>query len=152
MIGEMLNGASSGMSTPPPALPELENLIERSEWLRGQAGLEGEALRWHRTLGAERDRIVAEAEELATPRLRRIPFGALFLLCIRFLWFSLAALIGRFHFLGGSRRRYRGTPPVPRGNAAARRPTAAVRPRAPPSGARNISSRRAGRPTSNSAS
>ena len=102
MIGEMRNGASSGMSTPPPALPELEDLIERSEWLRGQAGLEGEALRWHRTLGAERDRIVAEAEELATPRLRRIPFGALFLLCIRFLWFSLAALIGRFAGRRGS--------------------------------------------------
>ena len=101
MIGEALNGAAPGMSTPPPALPELGDLIERSEWLRGQAGLEGEVLRWHRSLGAERERIVGEAEELATPRLRRIPFGALFLLCIRFLWFSLAALIGRF----GSRRR-----------------------------------------------
>ena len=106
MIGEMLNGANHGRgagcpreetaSTPPPALPELGDLIERSEWLRGQAGLEGEVLRWHRSLGAERERIVGEAEELATPRLRRIPFGALFLLCIRFLWFSLAALIGRF--------------------------------------------------------
>jgi ubiquinone biosynthesis protein len=101
MIGEVLNGATPAMGTPPPALPELGDLIERSEWLRGQAGLEGEVLRWHRSLGAERQRIVGEAEELATPRLRRIPFGALFLLCIRFLWFSLAALIGRF----ASRRR-----------------------------------------------
>ncbi|MCA1846865.1 MAG: AarF/ABC1/UbiB kinase family protein, partial [Actinobacteria bacterium] len=96
MIGEIMNGANPAMSTPPPALPELGDLIERSEWLQGQAGLEGEVLRWHSSLGAERQRIVREAEELATPRLRRIPFGALFLLCIRFLWFSLAALIGRF--------------------------------------------------------
>ena len=102
MIGEVLNGAAPAMSTPPPALPEIADLIERSEWLRGQAGLEGEVLRWHRSLGAERERIVAEAEELATPRLRRIPFGALFLLCIRFLWFSLAAVLGRFGRRGGS--------------------------------------------------
>ncbi|MCA1842320.1 MAG: hypothetical protein LC792_03845, partial [Actinobacteria bacterium] len=115
MIGEALNGAAATMSTPPPPLPELSDLIERSEWLRGQAGLESEVLRWHSSLGAERQRIVDEAEELATPRLRRIPFGALFLLCIRFLWFSLAALIGRFAFLGGSRRRYRGDTPQPPG-------------------------------------
>ncbi|MDQ1506371.1 MAG: hypothetical protein QOD57_4098, partial [Actinomycetota bacterium] len=55
-----------------------------------------EVRRWQSSLGAERDRIAGEARELATPRLRRIPFGALFLLCIRFLWFSLAGLIGRF--------------------------------------------------------
>ena len=96
MIGEVRNGVTPAMNTPPPALPELGDLIERSEWLRGQAGLEAEVLRWESSLGAERQRIVNEAEELATPRLRRIPFGALFLLCIRFLWFSLAALIGRF--------------------------------------------------------
>jgi ubiquinone biosynthesis protein len=89
MIGEVLNGASSAMNTPPPALPEIADLIERSEWLRGQPGLEGEVLRWHRTLGAERERIVGEAEELATPRLRRIPFAALFAVCLRFLWFIL---------------------------------------------------------------
>jgi ubiquinone biosynthesis protein len=86
---------------PPPPLPELGDLVERSEWLRGRAGLEAEVLRWQSSLGPERDRIVHEAEELATPRLRRIPFGALFLVCIRFLWFSLAGLIGRF----GARRR-----------------------------------------------
>jgi ubiquinone biosynthesis protein len=103
MIGEVF-GALPAMSSPPPPLPELGDLIERSEWLRGRPGLEGEVLRWHRSLDPERARIVDEAEELATPRLRRIPFGALFLLCIRFLWFSLAALIGRF----AARRR--GTP------------------------------------------
>ncbi|HYT39227.1 MAG TPA: hypothetical protein VEN99_06945, partial [Acidimicrobiia bacterium] len=83
------------MTAPPPPLPELGDLIERSEWLRGRAGLEREVLRWHRSLGAARRRIAGEAEELATPRLRRIPFRALFLLCVRFLWFSLAGLIGR---------------------------------------------------------
>jgi ubiquinone biosynthesis protein len=83
------------MDAPPPPLPELGDLIERSEWLKGVAGLEGEVLRWHRTLDDERRRIVTEAEELATPRLRRIPFGALFLLCVRFLWFSLAGRLGR---------------------------------------------------------
>jgi hypothetical protein len=95
MIGEVLNGAAPSMNTPPPPLPELGDLIERSEWLRGVAGLEGEVLRWHRSLDDERRRIVAEAEEIATPRLRRIPFGALFLLCIRFLWFGLAGILGR---------------------------------------------------------
>jgi len=96
VIGEALNGALNGaspaMSTPPPPLPEIADLIERSEWLKGRPGLEGEVLRWHRSLDAERRRIVEEAEVLATPRLRRIPFGALFLVIIRFLWFSLAGL------------------------------------------------------------
>src|SRR5688572_6600487 len=93
MIGEaFLNGAVSSMSTPPPPLPELGDLIERSEWLKGRAGLEGEVLRWHGSFDVERERIVAEAETLATPRWRRIPFGALFFVVIRFLWFSLACL------------------------------------------------------------
>ena len=92
MIGETRNGAAPTMSSPPPSLPELGDLIERSEWLKGRAGLESEVLRWHRSLDAERDRIVAEAETLATPRLRRIPFGALFFVVVRFLWFSLAGL------------------------------------------------------------
>jgi ubiquinone biosynthesis protein len=96
MIGDVIKGATAAMTTPPPPLPELGDLVERSEWLRGRPGLEGEVRRWQSSLGAERDRIAGEARELATPRLRRIPFGALFLLCIRFLWFSLAGLIGRF--------------------------------------------------------
>ncbi|HEV7686650.1 MAG TPA: AarF/UbiB family protein [Acidimicrobiia bacterium] len=96
MIGDVMKGATTAMPTPPPPLPELGDLVERSEWLRGRPGLEGEVRRWQSSLGAERDRIAGEARELATPRLRRIPFGALFLLCIRFLWFSLAGLIGRF--------------------------------------------------------
>jgi ubiquinone biosynthesis protein len=96
MIGDVMNGETAAMTTPPPPLPELADLVERSEWLRGRPGLEAEVRRWHSSLGAERDRIAGEAAALATPRLRRIPFGALFLLCIRFLWFSLAGLIGRF--------------------------------------------------------
>ncbi|MEW6472256.1 MAG: AarF/UbiB family protein [Actinomycetota bacterium] len=80
------------MSTPPPPLPELGDLIERSEWLKGRAGLEAEVLRWHRSLGGEREAILEEAAALATPRWRRIPFGALFLVVVRFLWFSLAGL------------------------------------------------------------
>ena len=78
-----------------PPLPELSDLIERSEWLRGRAGLEETALRWHRSLGEERERIVGEAEELATPRLRRIPVGATVLICLKFLWFSLVGLLRR---------------------------------------------------------
>jgi ubiquinone biosynthesis protein len=93
MIGEaFLNGAASSRSTPPPPLPELGDLVERSEWLKGRPGLEGEVRRWRRSLDAERDRIVVEAESLATPQLRRIPFGALFFVVVRFLWFSLAGL------------------------------------------------------------
>src|SRR5205807_1590503 len=76
---------------PPPPLPEFSDLVERSEWLRGRAGLESDVLRWHRSLAAERAHIVTEAEELATPRLRRIPLGALFLVIVRFLWFTLVA-------------------------------------------------------------
>ena len=87
----MTDGATSIMTTPPP-LPEFEDLVERSEWLRDRAGLETEALRWHHSLESERKRIVGEAEELATPRLRRVPFGALFLVCIRFVWFCLAGI------------------------------------------------------------
>jgi ubiquinone biosynthesis protein len=95
VIGETLNGAARAMSSPPPPLPELGDLIERSEWLKGRAGLESEVQRWHHSLGAERQRIIGEAEELATPRLRRIPFVALFLVCVRFLWFILADLFRR---------------------------------------------------------
>ncbi|HEV7535396.1 MAG TPA: AarF/ABC1/UbiB kinase family protein, partial [Acidimicrobiia bacterium] len=95
MIGDVMNGATAAMTTPPPPLPELGDLVERSEWLRGRPGLEAEVRRWHASLGAERDRIVAEAGELATPRLRRIPFGALFLVCLRFLWFALVGLFQR---------------------------------------------------------
>jgi ubiquinone biosynthesis protein len=95
MIGEARNGAAPAMSTPPPPLPELGDLIDRSEWLKGQPGLEGEVRRWDGSLGAERDRIVSEAEELATPRLRRIPFGALFVVVMKFLWFSLTGLMRR---------------------------------------------------------
>ena len=95
MIGEVLNGAAPPMSTPPPPLPELGDLIERSEWLKSLPGLEGEVLRWHRSLGTERERIVGEAEELATPRLRRIPFAALFVVVMKFLWFSLSGLVRR---------------------------------------------------------
>src|SRR5205814_8632747 len=80
---------------PPPPLPELVDLVERSEWLRGRPGLEAEVRRWHRSLGAERHRIAGEAEELARPRLRRVPFGALFLVGIRFLWLSLVGLFRR---------------------------------------------------------
>ena len=71
------------------------DLVERSEWLRGRAGLEDEVLRWQRSLAAERGRIAGEAAELATPRLRRTPFGALFVIMIRFLWFSVAGLLRR---------------------------------------------------------
>src|SRR5438270_5571130 len=101
----MTNGGARGlgcpqeegvtMTIPPPPLPELGDLIERSEWLRGRPALEGEVRRWHGSLGDERHRIVGEAEELATPRLRRIPFGALFFVCIRFLWLSLVGLFRR---------------------------------------------------------
>ena len=97
----MMNGAVFAMTSPPPPLPELGDLVERSEWLRGRAGLEAEVLRWHRSLGPERDRIVGEAEELATPRLRRIPFGALFLVIVRFLvglLFLFASLAYFCHF------------------------------------------------------
>lgn len=92
MISESRNGAAPAMSTPPPPLPELGDLIGRSEWLESRAGLDTEVQRWHRTLGTERDRIVREAESLATPRLRRIPFAALFFVIVRFLWFSVAGL------------------------------------------------------------
>src|SRR2546428_503546 len=95
VTGGVLTGAASAMPTPsappPPPLPEFSDLVERSEWLRGRAGLESDVLRWHRSLAAERAHIVTEAEELATPRLRRIPFGALFLVIVRFLWFTLVA-------------------------------------------------------------
>ncbi len=95
MIGEATKGAAGAMTAPPPPLPELGDLIERSEWLRGRPGLEAEVRRWHGALGAERHRIAGEAEELARPRLRRVPFGALFLVCIRFLWFSLVGFFRR---------------------------------------------------------
>jgi ubiquinone biosynthesis protein len=95
VIGEVTNGATSAMSSPPPPLPELGDLVERSEWLRDRPGLESEALRWQHSLVGERGRIAIEAEELATPRLRRIPFAALFVVCMRFLWFSLSGLILR---------------------------------------------------------
>jgi ubiquinone biosynthesis protein len=117
MIGDVMKGATAAMTTPPPPLPELGDLVERSEWLRGRPGLEGEVRRWQSSLGAERDRIAGEARELATPRLRRIPFGALFLLCIRFLWFSLAGLIGRF---AGRRRNPSGVPGSSEGAAVRR--------------------------------
>ena len=95
MIGETRNGAAPTMSSPPPSLPELGDLIGRSEWLKGRPGLEAEVQRWHRSLGAKRDRIVGEAEELARPRLRRIPFAALFVVLIKFVWYSLSGLFGR---------------------------------------------------------
>jgi ubiquinone biosynthesis protein len=99
MTGQATNGAAPTMTTlppvPPPPLPEIADLVERSEWLRGRAGLEAEVLRWHRSLATERARIAGEAAELATPRWRRVPFGALLLVCVRFLWFSLLSLIGR---------------------------------------------------------
>ena len=95
MIDETLNGAAPTMSSAPPPLPELGDLIERSEWLAGRPGLEGEVLRWHSSLDAERERIVGEAEELATPRLRRIPFAALFVVVIKFVWYSLSGLLSR---------------------------------------------------------
>jgi ubiquinone biosynthesis protein len=117
MIGDVMKGATTAMTTPPPPLPELGDLVERSEWLRGRPGLEAEVRRWQGSLGAERDRIAGEARELATPRLRRIPFGALFLLCIRFLWFSLAGVIGR----SAARRRNPSGPPGSSEGAAVRR-------------------------------
>jgi ubiquinone biosynthesis protein len=87
---------TGGFSTPPsPPLPEFVELVDRSEWLRGRPGLETEVLRWQRSLAEERDRIAAEAEDLATPRLSRLPVVALFLVCVRFLWFSLVALFRR---------------------------------------------------------
>jgi ubiquinone biosynthesis protein len=95
VIGETRNGAAPTMSSPPPSLPELGDLIERSEWLKGRPGLEAEVQRWHRSLGAERERIVGEAGELATPRLRRIPFAALFVVLIKFVWYSLSGLFRR---------------------------------------------------------
>jgi ubiquinone biosynthesis protein len=95
VIGETLNGAAPTMSSPPPSLPEPGDLIERSEWIKGRPGLEAEVQRWHRSLGAERERIVGEAEELATPRLRRIPFAALLVVLIKFVWYSLSGLFRR---------------------------------------------------------
>jgi ubiquinone biosynthesis protein len=87
---------SAGFSTAaPPPLPEFTELVDRSEWLRARPGLEAEVRRWQRSLGGERDRIVAEAERLATPRLSRLPVVALFLVGVRFLWFSLVALFRR---------------------------------------------------------
>ena len=70
-------------------------LVERSDWLQGRAGLGTEVLRWHHSLEAERRRTVVEAQKLATPRLRRIPFAALFLVVIRFLWFAVTGLVRR---------------------------------------------------------
>lgn len=118
MTGRATNGPAPIMTTlpPPPPLPELDALVERSEWLRGRPGLEAEVLRWHRTLGAERDRITGEAAALATPRLDRIPLGALLLVCARFLWLSVTGLIGRAGT--GRRGRGRGRPSEP---AAVRR-------------------------------
>jgi ubiquinone biosynthesis protein len=86
---------ASFSTTPPPPLPEFAELVDRSEWLRGRPGLESEVLRWQRSLDAERHRIVAEAAALATPRWSRLPVVALFLVCVRFLWFSLVALLRR---------------------------------------------------------
>ena len=86
-------GGAPVTTTPP--LPDFADLADRSEWLKGIPGLEPEARRWHGALAGERRRIAVEAEELATPRLRRIPVGALLLLCLRFVWFSLAGIIGR---------------------------------------------------------
>jgi ubiquinone biosynthesis protein len=79
----------------PPPLPEFAELVDRSEWLRGRPGLETEVRRWQRSLEAERHRIAVEAADLATPRLSRLPVLALFLVCVRFLWFSLVALLRR---------------------------------------------------------
>lgn len=76
-------------------MPELGDLIGRSEWLKGRPGLEAAVQRWDRALGAERERIVGEAEELATPRLRRIPFAALFVVFVKFVWFGLVGLVRR---------------------------------------------------------
>ncbi|HVW31473.1 MAG TPA: AarF/UbiB family protein, partial [Acidimicrobiia bacterium] len=82
------------MTTPPP-LPELPDLVERSDWLRGRPGLDEEVLRWQRDLAPERDRLADEARELATPRLRSIPVGAVVLVVLRFVWFSVAGLVRR---------------------------------------------------------
>src|SRR5581483_8881925 len=87
--------ATAFSSAPPPPLPEFGELVDRSEWLRARPGLEAEVRRWHRSLGAERRRIAAEAEDLARPRLSRLPVLALFLVTVRFLWFSLQALFRR---------------------------------------------------------
>ena len=87
--------ATAFSSAPPPPLPEFGELVDRSEWLRARPGLEAEVRRWHRSLGAERRRIAAEAEDLARPRLSRLPVLALFLVTVRFLWFCLQALFRR---------------------------------------------------------
>jgi ubiquinone biosynthesis protein len=78
-----------------PPLPELADLVERSEWVQGWPGLKSEVLRWHRCLTPERRRIAAEAQQLATPRLRRVPFGALFVVAVRFLWLCLVGVFRR---------------------------------------------------------
>jgi len=87
--------ATAFSPTPPPPLPEFSELVDRSEWLRGRPGLETEVRRWRRSLPAERRRIAAEAEDLARPRLSRVPVVALFLVSVRCLWFSLEALFRR---------------------------------------------------------
>lgn len=87
------------MSTSPP-LPELDDLVARSEWLAGRPGLSDEVLRWHRTMGTERARISEEAVQLSTPRLRRLPVGALLLVVVRFLRLTMTGLLSP-----GSKRR-----------------------------------------------
>jgi ubiquinone biosynthesis protein len=93
--------------TPPPPLPELADLVARSDWLQNPPGLEAEVLAWHRSLAEDRAGILHEAQRLATPRLARLPLGALVLVLLRFLWFTVA---GAFRRLPARRSRPR--PPV----------------------------------------
>jgi ubiquinone biosynthesis protein len=57
--------------------------------------LEDHVLAWHRSLGADRDRIVEEAQHLATPRLARLPLVALVVVLIKFVWYTLTGAARR---------------------------------------------------------
>jgi len=94
-MGRYRMTATACSPAPPPPLPEFGDLVDRSEWLRARPGLETEVRRWRRSFGAERRRIAAEGEDLARPRLSRLPVVALFLVSVRFLWFGLEALFRR---------------------------------------------------------
>ena len=88
-----MSGPASSTTTPP--LPDLADLVARSDWLRGRPGLEGQVLAWHRSLGPDRERILDEAQRLATPRVAHLPLSALVVVLVKFVWYTLAGMARR---------------------------------------------------------